>query len=287
MTSEMKKACVIGWPIAHSRSPLIHGYWIERHGLNAAYEKVAVRPEELEDFLLDLPNSPYRGCNITVPHKEKAFEIIERVNPAGLSPLARKLKAINTVWIENGRLYADNTDVYGFMANFRSCVPDWSPDTARVLVIGAGGAARAVVAGFLDAGVRSVSVANRTVEKAERLVEELGAHEALPLSDLNKALSRFTVLVNTTVLGMKGQPPLDLSLQNLPEDAIVADIVYVPLITPLLAAARARGLRTVEGLGMLLHQAVPGFERWFGIKPAVTEELHARIAADIEKEDGA
>ncbi len=287
MISELKKACVIGWPIAHSRSPLIHGFWIERYGLNASYEKVAVSQEELEDFLLGLPESGYVGCNVTVPHKQEAFEIIDRINPEGVCSLARKLKAVNTIWLEEGKLYADNTDVYGFMANFRKSVPDWSPDHSRVLVIGAGGAARAVIAGFLDAGAECVSVANRTLEKAERIVEDLKAHEALPLTNIEKRLAGFNVLVNATVLGMKGQPPLDLPLGNLPDDAIVADIVYVPLITPLLASARARGLRIVEGLGMLLHQAVPGFERWFGIRPEVSEELHALVAADIERQENA
>ena len=292
MREETRRACVIGWPIGHSRSPMIHGYWLREHGIDGDYDKRAVRPEELEDFLLNLPAHGLVGCNVTVPHKEAAFDIIRRVNPEGVSPLARALGAVNTVWLdERGRLCVDNTDVHGFMANFREHVPDWEAAGRHVVVIGAGGAARAVVAGFAREGVARISIVNRTPEKAERLAQELAgigeaALTAAPLSDLSALLAAADVLVNATSLGMSGQPPLDIDLSPLPDHAVVADIVYVPLKTALLRRAEERGLATVEGLGMLLHQAVPGFEKWFGVRPEVTPELRALVAANIEREQG-
>ncbi len=278
------KACVIGWPIGHSRSPLIHGHWLKVHGIAGAYEKRQVPPEDLRDFLLSLEAQGYRGCNVTIPHKEQAFRIVSQENPYGLTPVARRLKAVNTIWLEEGRLHADNTDVHGFMANFRQSLPHWSPQGKRVVVLGAGGAARAVVAGFSDAGVKSVAVVNRTVEKAEDIAHELASDipvSAHGLADLEAQLAAVDVLVNATSLGMTGQPPLDIDLSPLPEQAVVADIVYVPLRTALLEQAAARGLKVVEGLGMLLHQAVPGFEKWFGPRPRVDDELRRIIEADV------
>ena len=292
MKEEMRRACVIGWPIGHSRSPMIHGYWLREHGVAGAYDKRAVRPEELEDFLLHLADHGLVGCNVTVPHKEAAFDIIHRAHPEGVSPLAKALAAVNTVWLDaHGRPCADNTDVHGFMANFRDHVPDWQAPGRHVVVIGAGGAARAVVAGFAREGVARVTIANRTLEKGQRLAEELAgigetALTAVPLSDLPALLAGADVLVNATSLGMAGQPPLDVDLSPLPDHAVVADIVYVPLKTALLEQAQRRGLITVEGLGMLLHQAVPGFEKWFGVRPQVTPELRALVATDIEGEHG-
>ena len=286
------RACVIGWPIEHSRSPMIHGYWLKQLGLAGSYDKVAVRPEELRDFLLDLAARGYVGCNITVPHKERAFEIIAAANPEGVSRMARALSAVNTVWLdEAGRLNADNTDVEGFMAHFRACVPGWRAGGRHVLVIGAGGAARAIVAGFAEAGAGRVTIANRTEEKARKLAEELGAAfdaplAAAPLDALPAHMEQADVLVNATSLGMKGQPPLKLDLAPLPPHAVVADIVYVPLRTALLKQAQERGLATVDGLGMLLHQAVPGFARWFGARPEVTDELRQIIEADIAATEG-
>ncbi len=286
-----QKACVIGWPIGHSRSPMIHGYWLRRYGIDGAYGKRAVQPEELEDFLLNLPREGLAGCNITVPHKEAAFRIVEQANPQGLTPLARALAAVNTVWLdEAGMLHADNTDVHGFMAHFAASVPAWRAAGQRVLVIGAGGAARAIVAGFMQAGVAHITIANRTEEKAHALAAELqqaldfrGNAKGAGLEALPQLLARADVLVNTTTLGMTGQPALDIDLAPLPDDAVVADIVYVPLKTALLQQAEARGAHTVDGLGMLLHQAVPGFERWFGVRPEVTGELRRLLEADIEQ----
>ncbi|HHN72636.1 MAG TPA: shikimate dehydrogenase [Thermopetrobacter sp.] len=277
------RACVIGWPVEHSRSPLIHEWWLKELGLPGRYEKRAVPPGELREFLLSLPRSGRRGCNVTVPHKEAAFRILRDAG-AVIHDAARRLAAVNTVWLEGDRLHADNTDVHGFMANFRAHCPDWRPrEHGNVLVVGAGGAARAVVAAFLEAGAENVTVANRTVEKAERLAEDLGPGvTAIPFDDAAGRLPETDVLVNATTLGMEGRPPLPLDIAALPAHAIVADIVYVPLRTPLLAAAAARGLRTVEGLGMLLHQAVPGFEKWFGRRPRVTEALYRHLAADLE-----
>ena len=287
----IRRACVIGWPIEHSRSPMIHGYWLKEHGIAGEYGKRAVRPEELEEFLLNLPAHGLVGCNVTVPHKERAYEIVSRANPAGLSAQAQALGAVNTVWLdETGAVCADNTDVYGFMAHFLSTVraqrPDWQAPGRHVLIIGAGGAARAILAGFAQEGVARITIANRTYEKAERLAEELSglgeaSLHAAPLNILPELLASADVLVNTTSLGMTGQPPLEVDLSPLPEHAVVADIVYVPLKTALLEQAEARGLVTVDGLGMLLHQAVPGFEKWFGVRPEVTPELRALVEADI------
>ena len=289
-TTLIRRACVIGWPIGHSRSPMIHGHWLKEHGIAGEYGKRAVRPEELEEFLLHLSDHGLVGCNVTVPHKEAAFSVISRANPEGVSPLARALGAVNTVWLdEQGRLCADNTDVYGFMAHFRERVPGWCAPGKHVVIIGAGGAARAVVAGFVREGVARITIANRTVEKAARLAEELSgfgeaALSTVPLSDLPALLPEADVLVNTTSLGMTGQPSLEVDVASLPHHAVVADIVYVPLKTALLARAEKRGLTIVDGLGMLLHQAVPGFEKWFGVRPEVTPELRALVEADILKE---
>ena len=283
MEEKLRKACVIGWPIEHSRSPLIHGYWLRRYGIAGRYDRRAVRPEELEGFLLGMRRSGLVGCNVTIPHKERAWQIVSEMNPNGVGRMGNRLKAVNTVWLdETGRLHADNTDVYGFMANFREHLGEWEGAGRHVVVLGAGGAARAVVAGFADAGVQTVTVVNRTVEKAEGIAAELGDPvRALPLERLGKVMPEADVLVNSTSLGMTGQPSLNIDLSPLPDDAVVADIVYVPLETELLKRARARGLRTVEGLGMLLHQAVPGFEKWFGVRPEVTPELRRLLEADI------
>lgn len=278
-----KRACVIGWPIEHSLSPLIHEYWLRHYDISGRYDRRAIRPEELEAFLLGMTEEGLKGCNVTIPHKERAWEIISEANPEGIGRMGNRLKAVNTIWLDKaGRLHADNTDVYGFMANFRERIDNWNGTGQHVVVLGAGGAARAVVAGFVDAGVRDVTVVNRTVEKAESIARELGDPvKVRSLEKLAEVMPEADVFVNTTSLGMTGQPPLDLDLSPLPDDAIVADIVYVPLETELLRRARERGLRTVDGLGMLLHQAVPGFEKWFGVRPDVTPELRRLLEADV------
>ena len=284
MEAGMSKACVIGWPIEHSRSPMIHNYWIAEHGLNARYDKRAVRPEELRDFLLGLERLGLRGCNVTIPHKEEAFRIVARANPSGIAPMAARLQAANTIWLENGKPCADNTDVHGFMENFRQSCPHWRARGQSVTIIGAGGAARAIVAGFADAGVKRITLVNRTVKKAEQIAARMdGPIHPQGLDSLPAALPETDVLVNATSLGMSGQPPLKLDVPALPAHAIVADIVYAPLRTQLLRQAEERGLGVVEGLGMLLHQAAPGFEKWFGVRPRVTEALRRLVEEDIRR----
>lgn len=277
------KALVIGYPVAHARSPLIHGFWLEEMGLSGAYERREVKPGEVTSFLRALPENGYVGANITVPHKEEAFAACD-----SLTARARAAGAVNTVWFENGRLMGDNTDGLGFVSHLNQFWPDRSR-AARVLLLGAGGAARGLVLPLLESGAAMITVTNRSRARAEALVQDLAAaNPAAPLKVLDwekrsEALAEADLLVNTTSLGMKGQPPLEIDLSKAGPDTIVADIVYVPLETPLLAAARQRKLRTLDGLGMLLHQAVPGFEHWFGRTPQVSAALRAHLVADIEK----
>jgi shikimate dehydrogenase len=274
----MKRACVIGWPVAHSRSPVIHRYWLKLYGLDGAYEQEAVRPEEIEDFLHSLGQRGYEGANVTLPHKEAALAGADRPDAA-----ATAIGAANTLWLDDkGLLHASNTDAYGFMTHLSAEAPDWNKGKRPVMVLGAGGAARAILHGLLDAGASKILLANRTEDRAKALAQSFGSRVSLiPWGDRNRALAGCGLLVNATSLGMTGKQPLDLGLSALPLDATVADIVYSPLQTPLLAAAKARGNRTVDGLGMLLHQAVPGFERWFGVRPEVTPELRAYVAAHL------
>jgi shikimate dehydrogenase len=277
------KAFVVGHPITHSRSPLIHGTWLKTYGLPGSYERLPVAPEDFPLFLRSFADRGYAGGNVTIPHKEAAFAGVDR-----RTERAERLRAVNTVWIEDGVLWGDNTDVTGFMAHLDASLgPDWDGDIGTALVIGAGGAARAVVAGLLDRAFERVLIANRTLDRAREVAEAFTGAEGprvVPLAweAVDGALDDVELLVNTSSLGMAGQPPLALDLAPLPHWAAVADIVYVPLETPLLAQARARGLRAVDGLGMLLHQAVPGFARWFGVTPEVTPELRALLVADIE-----
>lgn len=274
----MKRAAVIGWPISHSRSPMIHGYWLKRYGIDGEYTKLAVKPEEAAAFLRSLAEQGLAGCNVTVPLKEIAFATADEVEPS-----ARAVGAANTIWLDGGRLVAANTDTYGFITHLSRQVPDWKERDRPVLVLGAGGAARAIVFGFLEAGVSRVIVANRTLERAVALAAHFGPRVmAVDWAARSVAADDAGVVVNTTTIGMKGEGSLDMDLTHLDSRAVVADIVYVPLETGLLAAARARGLRTLDGLGMLLHQAVPGFEKWFGVRPEVTPELRALLVADIE-----
>jgi shikimate dehydrogenase len=271
---QVKRACVIGWPVAHSRSPVIHRYWLKLYGLDGAYEMEAVRPEDIEDFLKGLGKRGYEGANVTLPHKEAALAAADRPDQA-----ATAIGAANTLWLDaKGLLHASNTDAYGFMTHLEAEAPDWNKDKRPVMVLGAGGAARAILHGVLEAGASKILLANRTEHRAEALAQDFGSRvSVVPWEDRNRALAGCGLLVNATSLGMTGKPPLDLDLSALPADAVVADIVYSPLETPLLAAAKARGNRTVDGLGMLLHQAAPGFERWFGVRPEVTPELRAHV----------
>jgi shikimate dehydrogenase len=274
----VKRACVIGWPVAHSRSPIIHRYWLKLYGLDGAYVMEAVRPEEIGGFLKGLGKRGYAGANVTLPHKEAALAAADRPDQA-----ATAIGAANTLWLDDkGLLHASNTDAYGFMTHLSAEAPDWNKGGRPVMVLGAGGAARAVLHGLLEAGAAKILLANRTEGRAKALAEGFGSRvQVIPWEERNRALAGSGLLVNATSLGMTGKPPLDLDLSVLPADATVADIVYSPLETALLAAARARGNRTVDGLGMLLHQAVPGFERWFGVRPEVTPELRAHVAANL------
>lgn len=273
----IKRACVIGWPIRHSRSPLIHGYWLKRYGVNGSYDKRAVAPEELADFLGHLAEHGLAGCNVTLPHKEQAFRLADVADDA-----ARAVEAANTLWLEAGQLHASNTDTYGFMTHLAASAPRWNAARLPVVLLGAGGAARAILHGLLQGGAREVRLVNRTRARAEQLATHYGSEVAvIDWAERERTLTDCGLLVNTTQLGMEGSPELELSLSRLATDAVVADIVYAPLETRLLAAARARGSIAVDGLGMLLHQAVPGFERWFGVRPEVTPELREIIVADL------
>jgi len=276
MSGGVRAACVIGWPVAHSRSPMIHGHWIKRHKLAADYRREALEPEAVADFFANLPARGYVGCNVTLPHKEVALAASEP------DDRARAVGAANTLWLDGGRLLSTNTDVEGFTNNLDAAVPDWDRRLSEAVVLGAGGSARAVVYGLIERGFARIHVVNRTFDRAEALRERFGTSvQPANWSALPHLLTRAGLLVNTTLLGMTGQSRLDIDLAPLPSEAVVADLVYAPLETPLLAAARARGLATADGLGMLLHQAVRGFSLWFGVRPEVTAELRALIEADL------
>jgi shikimate dehydrogenase len=268
-------ACLIGWPAAHSRSPVIHHYWLRTLDIAGGYVIEAVPPDEFKDFIFRLSLRGFVGANVTIPHKERALAL------STADERARAVGAANTLWFENGELCSTNTDVEGFINNLDASAPGWD-GCEDALVLGAGGAARAVVFGLLDRGIKRVHLANRTIARARVLADQFGAN-VLPVAwdAQGDILPRAGLVVNTTSLGMKGQPPLELDVGRLPSHAVVADLVYVPLDTPLLAAARARGLKTADGLGMLLHQAVRGFELWFGRRPEVTAELRALVEADL------
>ncbi len=274
----MKRACVIGWPIEQSRSPLIHGYWLRRYGIEGAYTKEAVAPDSVRGFLTSLDMRGLSGCNVTLPHKEVAFSVAADKDPSAIA-----VGAANTVWLENGRLCAANTDTYGFMTHLTRTAPQWAHRDAPVSILGAGGAARAIVYGFLEAGAGEVRVFNRSLGRAEDLARHFGPRVRACSWETRSELSKdAAVLVNTTTAGMNGQGGLGIDIAGFHRDVVVADIVYVPLETGLLGDARNYGLQTVDGLGMLLHQAVPGFDKWFGVTPEVTDELVARLRADIE-----
>jgi shikimate dehydrogenase len=274
-----RRACVIGHPVAQARSPVLHGYWLKEYGIDGDYTREDVPPDEISGFLKNLRTHGYVGANITVPHKAAAYRALDHADP-----VVEMLKVTNTIWLDDDGLHGTNTDVHGFLANLDQTVPDWSIDPEQAVVLGAGGGARAVVYGLLSRGLKRVVVVNRTLARAQAFTVEFGDRvTAASFSELAAWLQDADVLVNTTSLGMAGQPPLEVDLSPLAEDGIVYDIVYVPLETPLLAAARARGLRTVDGLGMLLQQAVPAFEKFFGTRPKVTPALREFVLADIAK----
>jgi shikimate dehydrogenase len=276
-------AGVMGWPVGHSLSPRLHGFWLRQHRIDGAYVPLAVEPDRLEQALRALPALCFRGVNLTIPHKEPALALVDRITPT-----AARIGAINTVIVEPDGLLGDNTDGYGFIENLAAGEPGWQAANGPAVLLGAGGAARAIAVALIDAGVLELRLVNRTPARAETLAAQLAdaarergaALTVLPWQD-EDALAGASLLVNTTSLGMAGQPPLEIDLAPLPAQALVADIVYSPLETGLLAAARARGHVVVDGLGMLLHQARPGFRAWFGVDPEVTDALRATVLAGL------
>ncbi|MBX8813667.1 shikimate dehydrogenase [Ochrobactrum sp. MR34] len=281
--AEMKQAFVTGFPIKHSRSPLIHNYWLQRYGLSGSYKAIENSPENFPHFANTLAEQGLRGGNVTIPHKETAFALCEKRDAA-----AEAIGAVNTLWIDaENKLNGGNTDAYGFVANLDAQLPDWDKGGKTALVLGAGGASRAVLYALLNRGFEKIIVVNRTVERAQALADHFGSKiEATGWDQAQGFVSSADVIVNTTSLGMSGHGeaeafPLDFSAAK--AGAVATDIVYIPLETPFLAQARQAGLRCVDGLGMLLHQAVPGFEHWFGLRPEVTDELRQIILNDVQK----
>jgi shikimate dehydrogenase len=271
------KACVIGYPVRHSRSPLIHGYWLNQLGINGSYERAEVAPEEFSSFMDNFMRLGFAGGNVTLPHKQAAFERCTRTTAT-----AACLKAVNTLWIEAGELHGDNTDAAGFLAALDEDAPGWDLGRGQAVILGAGGAARAVAYALKLRGMGKITLINRTIARADAIAADIGLPvKTGEICSTPHLLAGAALLVNTTSLGMLGQPPLNVDLAPLPRDAAVSDIVYIPAETELIKAAKARGLRAVPGIGMLLHQAVPGFERWFGVRPSVTAELRSLIEADI------
>ena len=272
------KAFVLGHPITHSRSPLIHNHWIKAHGLAGSYEAIDVAPGTLAAFLECVRSGQFAGGNITVPLKEEAFAAVDQ-----LTDTAKSIGAVNTVYLQNGQLWGDNTDAYGFSANLANKAPEFK-DTKTALIIGAGGAARAIVKSLIDSGISSIIILNRTLARADELVQAFGPIcRAASLEDFPKMVLDAALIINTSSIGMAGKGAHDFDFSTGKKSALVTDIVYVPLETDFLKSARAAGLKTVDGLGMLLHQAVPGFERWFGVRPDVTPQLRTMIEADLFK----
>ncbi|WP_203070812.1 shikimate dehydrogenase [Falsiroseomonas ponticola] len=276
LSGKARKAGVLGWPVAHSRSPRLHGWWLAKHGIDGAYLPLPVRPQRFEAAVRALADLGFAGANVTIPHKEAAYALCDVVDQ-----VAKRAGSVNTlVFDADGRIHGTSTDGYGFLESIREQAPGWHAADGPAVILGAGGAVRAVAAALLDAGCPRLVLVNRTPARAEALARDLGGPvevaTAAPLADA-------ALLVNGTSLGMQGEPPLEIDLAPLPATAVVADMVYVPLETPLLAAARARGLRGVDGLGMLLHQARPGFLAWFGVEPQVDQALRDYVAHDIPR----
>jgi shikimate dehydrogenase len=271
-------AGVMGWPVAHSRSPLIHNYWLEQHGLMGRYVQLAVQPEQLPLALQGLAALGFKGCNVTIPHKVQALSLVHV-----LDANAKRVGAVNTIVVKpDGSLMGINTDGFGYIQSLLDAQPDWRADAGPVVVLGAGGAARAVVLALADHGAPEIRLVNRSFDKAQAMASEFGAPvKAVPWDQRHAALDGAALLVNTTSQGMHGHPPLDIDLSALPIHALVSDIIYVPVDTPLLLAAKARGNPTVGGLGMLLNQARPAFEAWFGVMPVVTPELRRLVQATL------
>ena len=276
VTQRSPRAGVIGHPINHSKSPLIFAEWMQRYGIQGEYSAIDVQPDELETFLADASREGFAGVNATIPHKEAVLALADEV-----TPLARRIGAANTITFKDGRIFADNTDAFGFLENLKDSAQGWSAGDGPAVVLGAGGAARAIVAALVDAGAPELRLANRTRSRAETLAANIGG----PISVIDwpvrrDALDGAATIVNTTSLGMTGQPPLEIDFSAAPGSALATDIVYAPLITPFLEKAQSHGLKIVDGLGMLLHQARPGFERWFGRAPEVDADLRRIVLGD-------
>ena len=271
-------AGVMGCPVMHSRSPRLHNYWLEKHGLEGRYLPLAIKADGLTAALRALPALGFSGCNLTIPHKQAAFEAVDEVDP-----LAKRIGAINCVVVRpDGSLFGTNYDGWGYIESIVQADPTWRADAGPIVVLGAGGGSRAVVVGLADKGAKEIRLVNRTVNRARQLEAECGGPvRAVDWADRHDALKGAAMVVNTTSQGMIGEPPLDISLDNLPRNALVSDIIYIPKETPLLVEARERGNKTVNGLGMLLNQARPAFRDWFGIMPEVTPELRAMIEASL------
>jgi shikimate dehydrogenase len=277
----LRRACIMGHPVAQSRSPMLHGYWLKTLKVEGAYERADVPPKDFPAFFRDLPGHGFVGGNITKPHKELAFRLVDRREGA-----AEAIGAVNTVWFENGALVGGNTDYLGYLAHADDQAPGWDAAGGLAVVLGAGGAARAVVYGLRERGL-DIALLNRTRSRAEGLAKAFAGHVHVhDFVELPRLMRDAILLTNTSALGALGQPPLEIDLKPLKDSAVVYDINYVPIETELLKAAAARGLRAVDGLGMLLHQAVPAFAKWFGIVPKVTAELRALLEADIRAKTG-
>ena len=271
-----RAACIVGYPVKHSRSPKLHGFWLQRLGIDGDYRAEEVTPEDFPAFLQTLDARGYVGCNVTIPHKEAAFALTEP------DARAKAIGAANTLWLDNGRLRSTNTDVDGFIGSLDAAAPGWDRRTTTAVVLGAGGGSRAIVYGLIERGIGTIHVVNRTFARAEAFRRQFGASvHPVRWEDLPRVMQGSGLLVNATSLGMQGGPGLVLDISALGADAVVSDIVYIPLETPLLAAAKRRGHETANGLDMLLHQAVRGFELWFGVRPQVTAEQFDMLAADI------
>ena len=272
------KAGVIGWPIEHSLSPRLHGYWLDHYKIDGRYLALPVRPENLQSALRDFMVDGYSGLNVTVPHKETVMAFLDDITPQ-----ARRIGAVNTIVFEDGALKGSNTDGFGFIENLKSGHPGFDPASGPAVVLGAGGAARAVVAALLDGGSPEIRLLNRSIERAQKLAADIaGPITVADWHQRSDCLQDATLLVNTTTLGMTGKPQLEIALDALPGNALVTDIVYAPLQTDLLVAAAARGNPVVDGIGMLLHQARPGFAAWFGVEPAVSDGLRAHVLAGLK-----
>jgi shikimate dehydrogenase len=279
LSGKSRLAGVLGWPVSHSRSPRLHGFWLERYAIDGAYLPLPVRPERFESAVRALADLGFAGANVTIPHKEAAFALCDEV-----SEVARRAGSVNTLVFRGGRIHGTSTDGFGCLESIRGQAPGWSAEAGPAVILGAGGAVRAVAAALLDAGCPRLTLVNRTASRAEAIARDLGGPVEVATTP---PLAEAALLINGTSLGMQGEPPLEIDLAPLPPAAVVQDMVYVPLETPLLAAARARGLRAVDGLGMLLHQARPGFEAWFGVAPQVDAELRDFVLQDLASDRGA